>query len=532
MRHHAIGVAAPRHLVQSASPMLLDRDGADFVPTLLADLADAGARDSLRLSQARARAGGNVLKLFQPIQRRFHLALIEAWCQAPGTPRLDPASVEAAGLVVRRVRGHLREGWMRAGDRLRGWVPVDQLGGPDADPLPAVRDQARATGVAGIDRLLRAAAISVQQPLEEDVTPMFVAPPDVCTAAGRTVYYGTVPTASSENATAPEPEGLFDGFAPTSQAFINHLQGLLRGTVHTFPELPGGATHFDSSFARDLKRLAKLDRPRDGEDPEGASEGGDFWRFQQLLQQVAVEFDAFGEGAAAQALRVRLQTIVLEYPRRPFEPVARTTNARDFLREAVRVLLDGQAGSVEMPRRSRLLGTPQRNALLNALGASMRERLAQVRGRPGRFDEPGARYVVRAFVRLKPRDGCPAKTVWSAESEPFVIAPWYEGAGGDPVQIALPDLTDRNLLKALKPNVSFVVPEKLADLLQTDGADLLDGKKNGGKLGVQWICSFSIPIITFCAFIVLNIFLSLFDLFFRWMLYIKICLPFPKKEGG
>lgn len=531
MRHHAIGVAAPRHLVQSASPMLLDRDGADFVPTLLADLADTGARDSLRLSQARARAGGNVLKLFQPIQRRFHLALIEAWCQAPGTPRLDPACVDAAGLVVRRVRGHLREGWMRAGDRLRGWVPVDQLGGPDADPLPAVRDQARATGVAGIDRLLRAAAISAQQPLEEDVTPMFVAPPDVCTAAGRTVYYGTVPTASSENATAPEPEGLFDGFAPTSQAFINHLVPLLRGIAFDFPVLPTG-THFNRSFARQLKTLAREQRPLSLEDDGIARPGGPFWQFQQLLQQVAVEFGAFGEGAEAAQLRTRLNRIVLEYPLRSGEIQPRTIRADAFLRVAVGTLLDDQSGNVEMPRRALALGNADRTALLNALGGSMRTRLAQVRGRPGRFDEPGARYVVRAFVRLKPRDGCPAKTVWSAESEPFVIAPWYEGAGGDPVQIALPDLTDRNLLKALKPNVSFVVPEKLADLLQTDGADLLDGKKNGGGLGIQWICSFSIPIITFCAFIVLNIFLSLFDLFFRWMLYIKVCIPFPKKEGG
>ena len=48
-----------------------------------------------------------------------------------------------------------------------------------------------------------------------------------------------------------------------------------------------------------------------------------------------------------------------------------------------------------------------------------------------------------------------------------------------------------------------------------------------GTLG--WICSFSIPIITLCAFIVLSIFLSLFDLIFKWMAFIKICIPFPKK---
>ena len=43
-----------------------------------------------------------------------------------------------------------------------------------------------------------------------------------------------------------------------------------------------------------------------------------------------------------------------------------------------------------------------------------------------------------------------------------------------------------------------------------------------------WICSFSIPIITLCAFIVLNIFLTLLHLVFGWLFFIKICLPFPK----
>jgi hypothetical protein len=46
-------------------------------------------------------------------------------------------------------------------------------------------------------------------------------------------------------------------------------------------------------------------------------------------------------------------------------------------------------------------------------------------------------------------------------------------------------------------------------------------------ISLMWICSFSLPIITLCAFIVLSIFLSLFDLIFRWLLFIKICIPFP-----
>ena len=123
------------------------------------------------------------------------------------------------------------------------------------------------------------------------------------------------------------------------------------------------------------------------------------------------------------------------------------------------------------------------------------------------------------------------RTVWSEYSEPFVIAPWYEGSGAPPTQIALPDPTPE-LLKSLKPNVSFVVPPSLQGLLMGNPKDLLDGKKGGSALTVGWICSFSLPIITLCAFIVLNIFLTLFDLFFNWMFYIKVCIPFPKRKEG
>jgi hypothetical protein len=97
------------------------------------------------------------------------------------------------------------------------------------------------------------------------------------------------------------------------------------------------------------------------------------------------------------------------------------------------------------------------------------------------------------------------------------------------VQVPLPDATDRNLLKSLKPNVAFVVPAALNNLLGTKADNLIKGDAEAASSpDLQWICSFSIPIITICAFIVLNIFLSLFDLIFRWLLFIKVCIPFPK----
>src|SRR5262249_33432061 len=148
---------------------------------------------------------------------------------------------------------------------------------------------------------------------------------------------------------------------------------------------------------------------------------------------------------------------------------------------------------------------PARIQLANAMSQAMQARFASVKGRPGRFDEPDARYVLRGFVRLKAEGGCPPRTIWSEHSEPFVIAPWYEG-GGAPAQIPLPDVSNRDLLKSLKPNVSFVLPPKLQNLLGNSPKDMMDGKLDDSGLSLGWICSFSIPIITLCAFIVLNIF--------------------------
>jgi uncharacterized protein YggT (Ycf19 family) len=203
-----------------------------------------------------------------------------------------------------------------------------------------------------------------------------------------------------------------------------------------------------------------------------------------------------------------------------------------LLLQAARILLEGEPmGTLEMPLRWPELEEGVRDELRQRLSQCLREQLSALVGRRGRYDQEGAVYAIRSFIRLKPRDGCPARTVWSGYSRPFVIAAWYESVpGADPVAIPLPDVSDRNQLRALRPNVSFVVPGKLADLLQSEGSDLLEGKSGGGSLGIQWICTFSLPTITLCAFIVLNIFLSLLNIFLGWLAYVKVCLPFPQQQ--
>ena len=513
---HTILVGAPRDIAgPGMKPALLQRSDADFVNATLDDLRSAGGRGQLGMLQAGALDAQGGLKLFQPIQRQFHLVLTEAWCDVPGQPRIAPARVDAAGMVLRRIGADgLPEGWMKSRGRVRGWIPIARVGGDDADPASAQRLQLGMTGVADIDRQLTVfAAANADNALNESVVAMYLAPPDVCADAGKTLFYGVVPTVSSEISEQPATFDSAPGvdFGPQSTLFQNHLVQALRGQAMDLPS-PGDSV--------DPAWLVQADQP--GADPT-------LVRFVNLIRQLASEFNAFDGGADAAGLRQALQAIVLPLVQLDDQP-ARSVSAGTFLGQAADVILglDDSTAPPEVPATWPALSDADAAALASALHDAMTARFASMKGQVGRFDELGAHYVLRAFVRLKADGACPPRVVWSDYSDPFTIAPWYDGAGAPPVQIALPDPSDRNLLKSLKPNVAFVVPPSLQSLLGGSATDSLKGNVSSSPLGLTWICGFNIPVITICAFLVLNIFLSLFNIVFGWMFFMKICLPFPK----
>lgn len=532
---HAVVLEGLRELASQHRPVILQRDDDDFLAAVLEELKSESGRAVLAQTRATTRER-SVLKLFQPIQKQFHVVLFEVHCDQPGTPRLDPARIESAGFVLRRehvvARGErlkqgeasrrhesTREGWMQSDGRLRGWVPFANPIAELADPDPARRPPALSAGHPEINRQL--AALAPAPLLTERVTPLFVAPPDVCRAAGRTILYGVVPVASAELAEGPVAPPAFDSDEPAEgekssprELIREHLVGPLRGEAMTFPR------------AGQLLKVAWLN----GSDAETQ----DLQAFLAALRQLGIELDAFGDSESARKLMDELNNIDLPLVRREGERVARTTPAGDFLRDAFRVLIENESDlSVEVPERWPALAAARQSKIFDAVTGALAKRFAAVKSKRGRFDATGRRYVLRAFVRVKPSENCPPRIGWSVESEPFTIAPWYEGAGAAPVQVALPDVTDRNLLKKLKPNVTFAVPPALQNLLSSNAKDLMEGKRapdSGLKLG--WLCSFNIPIITICAFIVLNIFLQILNLLFFWLPYVKICIPYPKGGGG
>lgn len=539
---HPILIGAPRDLPGGHKPVILQRTDDDFIESTLDDLRTPNGRASLKALRAQVTNAKGVLKLFQPIQRQFHLALIEAWCDTPGEPRIDPAQVDSAGMVLRRVQGSGYEGWMHSKGRARGWLPLTRVGGERADPGAALRLKRGLTGVADIDRKLTGFALeSADSLLDEHVIPLYMAPPDVCSDAGKTVFYGMVPTISGELCeTDPVLTAAGDdSFGPDTDFFIKHLVEALRGEAMSFP-YAGESVQAGWFEAVELPRAV----PPEGlplaqfneliKDAKSSETVRRMKRFVLLLRQLGSEFNVFEGGREVDALRSALKNIQLPLKLRQNETTHRHVEAYDFVHKASRLLLenDKTVGALEMPESWPALTAADAAKLRKALSKGMQARFLAMKGKAGRFDEPDARYAVRAFVRLKPEStqesSCDCRIVWSDYSEPFVIAAWYEGAGAPPVQIPLPDASDRKLLKSLKPNVAFIVPPSMQNLLSGKTKDLMEGKGSTSGPGLAWICGFNIPVITICAFIVLNIFLTLLHLVFGWLFFIKICIPFPK----
>jgi hypothetical protein len=526
--HHPVrlaGLHAGTNLMgtEDHPPLFVERRDQNFVAGLFADLAAGGDGARERVFAAAPAREEGVPRLFPPLQRVHNLALLEAFCDVPGTPRLDRKKVASCGLVLRRIgRNGAKQAWLQAGTRTFGWDAVDE----NADPVADKRIGPLSVGHPHIDKLLPSNALTLRAQAErlttvfgadvlvnEDVTPLFLAPPAVALASGRTILFGTIPVMSSDQAESP-PESPRYGDDPAERA------GLHQHLVHYLK----AGNRF--SFGGENLPLSPdwVGKPTTAAPTQLAS-------FVQLLQQLHLEFDAFGDSAAARAVFTRLNEFGVERTR--FDGAIRREPAGDFLREAKRILLDQQdnIGGVSMPAYWAAVAPGTADLFFEAAMRAMDARYLGLGVARGRFDDPNARYVVRAFIRVKGEHAhCPPTLVWSPYSEPFSIAPWFECGGGAPALIPMPDLFDRAALRKLKPSVSFTLPPKLANLLQTDPDDLIKGKNTGPAFDVAWICSFSIPIITLCAFIVLSIFLGILNLIFFWLPFLKICLPLPKPK--
>jgi hypothetical protein len=148
---------------------------------------------------------------------------------------------------------------------------------------------------------------------------------------------------------------------------------------------------------------------------------------------------------------------------------------------------------------------------------------------------PTTLYRVRC-VFSRPACGPLAPDILSDPTDTFAIAQYYDyDAPQRPIRIPLPVDTTVAGLRKFTPSVGFIIAKQLRAQMArvVDLKKILDGNLANSSdpgLALGEICSFSIPIITLCALLVLMIFVSLLNIVFWWMPFLKICLPVPEEE--
>ena len=537
---HAVALRGPSPVRPRSPAVLVDIEADDFV----AALSQAITRDSWPrfgwpavFPIARLADQGAPRALFQAIHRRFNLVLLDTHCELFGTPRLDPRKIESAGFVVRRWAGPDASAEMPSAAALadpahwQAWKTGDAAGAGnpgwgsfgtaeafDADPDPKRRPAIR-TGNLDVDA--RLAAVRVIQPAEA-VNALHALMPEIGKHTGRTLLYGVVPTSEALRTARSTAIDYTDARAPSParDSYVAHLSPYLQR--NSLRALPGARSNFDASW------LAG-DQPVDAAEPDASDTSLQREQFAAFIRQLAFEFDLNGRGSALLALLDEI-AVGIQQPDRFAGTDRATRGASAFLAACVHVVTDAGAPPVTIPDDFGPVPAGWLARFVDASLSVLEGRAAEARTLEGRFDDASALYAIRAFVRVRGEPACPLRLVWSEMTPLYRVAPWYASTGAPQARIALPAF-DRASLAAMKPNVAFDVPPALQNLLMRNKPeDMLKSPKSGGELGIGWLCSFSIPIITLCAFILLNVVLSLLNLVFFWLPLVKICLPVPKKK--
>src|SRR4029453_11640069 len=125
-----------------------------------------------------------------------------------------------------------------------------------------------------------------------------------------------------------------------------------------------------------------------------------------------------------------------------------------------------------------------------------------------------------------------SQTWVSQPSEPFELAPFFDpDAPARQIRIGLPVDVSIAGLRKFQKGVAFMMSTALRNKIARITGNEKEVFKDGGTLGSEGadtlghICSFSIPIITICAFILLMIIVVLLNIVFWWLPFFKICFP-------
>jgi hypothetical protein len=502
--HGLIGGAdpTPEQLASIHRPALLRLESDDFMTELSNRLADPKASLEELVARPKTYRPGppgatspraiDHIKLFQPVHGHFNLIAATLVCRIPGLPdrTVDPASKDEVGFVLRRLSEEQEYAWTT-----EGWTA---LSAPDA--------------------LAKS----------EELLPMFPIVHPVPDNRRRRLFVGLIPTASTASAKDGGPSPLAATSPGVGTPPDHRLEELDTKVIHPLGQMTGKGGADNAADQEAFLKLSKEQR-------------------QQASRFVLLDF------ADLLARYIPLLWAALAANQRP---------ASGPVRDAYDLLISTSAGGNNLSWREATLtvwgereaiwgetSQPAKTAVDMSATAmdptNLRTKISQAWPTtsppltpdfpaPKLDPRPTARYVIRCIYR-RPCCGPLRPDVASAPSTPFAIASFFDlDAPARPVQITLPIDTSIAGLRKAPRNVSVLVSRELREQMErlTNAKKVLKGEiesPDGVDLGQ--ICSFSLPIITICALIVLMIFVFLLNLVFWWVPFFRICFPLQLKAS-
>lgn len=446
------------------------------------------------------------LKLFQAVHGHHYLVAATLTCRMPGLPEheVNASNKETVSFVLRRLADDDSEfAWVDdpVAKDAKSWKPLDDAGTLDPD---------------------------------EELLPLF---PLRYMRGGRLcrLFVGLVPTASGDafkaaGAASPLAQPGDGSGAPSADprpdALTAKVTNPLRLLVAAATTAPDGAA--DPTAIETAMRAQQVDASR-----------------YLLLDFAQLLHDVFGWFASDDwTAPTRTKDLALWAKLGAKAEQGKPTTWREALRTAwsERLVLSGDAdgdSSLELNLHKPGLTPDAIDAAYTAALPTLEEAPAgTVTSIQGDAVEPpavpklepraNARYVLRCAYR-RPECTPPHPPVISAATVPFRIASFFDlDAPARQITIAMPIDTSIKDLRKLKKNVNFLLSNELRAQMNrvTDLNAALKGQfADGESFDLGLLCSFSIPVITICALIVLMIFINLLNIVFWWMPFLRICFP-------
>ncbi len=455
-------------------PAILRYATDEFVPAFLADLAAAqGGNPAALRAREVALGGATSPKLFQPLHGEFHLVVAALACRRPGFPDrcVRRACEESVFLVQRRRVAGAEYGWVAEGAS-QGWQPV-----PPGGVLPG-----------------------------EERHPMMPAPkgPD-----GRALWFAYLPVSSRQTAVAP-PALAADPETPRDERRDDFRQIVTRPLADLLAT--AGAPAEEVSFfllhalARFLEAQATAVHRR---------LSGDAAVVLNAAQSALVNY-LQGISAAGQTLA--------HWVRRAGESDYSETYAPG-MPLPFSVSLRAAPGLDPTTLEARVFAAGVLDPLSAVPPDPAPRRLGKFAPRDASRPEDET-YLLRC-VYERPR--CDPAQHWiSRAAGPYRLAETMDpDAPARPVRIALPADVSIAGLRKFQKGVGFATSKALRNkIANIAGKEILDGQKPAeGNFDLGHICSFALPIITLCAFILLLVIAVILNLVFWWLPFLKICFP-------